>query len=270
MLLTNVNREKEKKTLKSGTGMKRIPLCEACRFAQFIDSQDGLDEIMDITLSQRKLKSADLANRMASAGAIKLPAAASTRPGNFSVLENVRGNAPPVFGVAPFTLEEHKSAPLVQVPGKLSVGLPTPEFKVPKAMVPSTIASAGNGNLNSCRSMGLSTKLRMASDVEVSTGFSSKALLSQELQENSKVNLRKLASENETMNAAMTINESLQLDSNKPDSSSTLQEKSEADTNKSSEKIVEKVNHSCTQHSCIYLYFTRDSDDAKDHVAVWT
>jgi hypothetical protein len=62
----------------------------------------------------------------------------------------------------------------------------------------------------------------------------------------------------------------LQLDSNKPDSSSTLQEKSEADTNKSSEKIVEKVNHSCTQHSCIYLYFTRDSDDAKDHVAVWT
>ncbi len=217
---------------------------------------------MDITLSQRKLKSADLANQMASAGAIKLPAAASTRPGNFSVLENVRGNAPPVLGVAPFTLEEHKSAPLVQVPGKLSVGLPTPEFKVPKAMVPSTIASAGNGNLNSSRSMGLSTKLRMASDVEVSTGFSSKALLSQELQENSKVNL-KLASENETMNAAMTINKSLQLDSNKPDSSSTLQEKSETDTNKSSEKIVEKVNHSCTQHSCIYLYFTRDSDDAE-------
>lgn len=214
---------------------------------------------MDITLSQRKLKSADLANQMASAGAIKLPAAASTRPGNFSVLENVRGNAPPVLGVAPSTLEEHKSAP----PGKLSVGLPTPEFKVPKVMVPSTIASAGNGNLNSCRSMGLTTKLRMASDVEVSTGFSSKALLSQELQENSKVNLRKLASENETMNAAMTIKKSLQLDSNKADSSSTLQEKSEADTNKSSEKIVEKVNHSCTQHSCIYLYFTRDSDDAE-------
>ncbi|KAH9540211.1 hypothetical protein CY35_15G099300 [Sphagnum magellanicum] len=210
------------------------------KFAQFIDSQDGLDEIMDITLSQRKLKSADLANQMASAGAMKLPAAASTRPGNFSVLENVRVNVPPVLGVAPFTLEKHKSAPLMQVPGKLSVGLPTPEFKVPKAMVPSTIAGAGNGNLNSSRSMGLSTNLRMASDVEVSTGFSSKVLLSQELQENSKVNLRKLASENETMNAAMTINKSLQLDSNKPDSRSTLQEKSEANTNKSSEKIVEK------------------------------
>jgi hypothetical protein len=200
---------------------------------------------MDITLSQHKLKSADLANQMASAGAIKLPAAASTRPGNFSVLENVRVNVPPVLGVAPFTLEKHNSAPLMQVPGKLSVGLPTPEFKVPKAMVPSTIAGAGNGNLNSSRSMGLSANLRMASDIEVSTGFSSKAL-SQELQENSKVNLRKLASENETMNAAMTMNKSLQLDSNKPDSSSTLQEKSEADTNKSSEKIVEKVNHSCT------------------------
>ncbi|KAH9530529.1 hypothetical protein CY35_20G008800 [Sphagnum magellanicum] len=194
---------------------------------------------MDITLSQHKLKSADLANQMASAGAIKLPAAASTRPGNFSVLENVRVNVPPVLGVAPFTLEKHNSAPLMQVPGKLSVGLPTPEFKVPKAMVPSTIAGAGNGNLNSSRSMGLSANLRMASDIEVSTGFSSKAL-SQELQENSKVNLRKLASENETMNAAMTMNKSLQLDSNKPDSSSTLQEKSEADTNKSSEKIVEK------------------------------
>ncbi len=213
-------------------------LCGACRFAQFIDSQDGLDEIMDITFSQRKIRSADLTNQVASAGAIELPEAASSRSGN-GVLENGGESMPPLSGV-PITLEKQKSAALLQVPGKSLVSLPTFEFKVPKAVLPSTTAGAENANHNSGGPTHNSGRSMLSSDVEVPIGFDSSTNLPKDVQENSGENQKFFAFEVQPMDGDVTGSESLQLDW-KNQSSSALQGTIEADTKKRSEAIVEKV-----------------------------
>jgi len=213
-------------------------LCGACRFAQFIDSQDGLDEIMDITFSQRKIRSADLTDQVASAGAIELPEAASSRSGN-GVLENGGESMPPLSGV-PVMLEKHKSAALLQVPGKSLVSLPTFEFKVPKAVLPSTTAGAENANHNSGGPTHNSGRSMLSTDVEVPIGFGSSTNLPKDVQENSGENQNFFAFEVQSMDADVTGSESLQLDW-KNQSSSALQGTMEADTKKRSEAIVEKV-----------------------------
>ncbi len=209
----------------------------ACRFAQFIDSQDGLDEIMDITFSQRKIRSADLTNQVASAGAIELPEA-SSRSGN-GVLENGGESMPPLSGV-PITLEKHKSAALLEVPGKSLVSLPTFEFKVPKAVLPSTTAGAENANHNSGGPTHNNGRSMLCSDVEVPIGFGSSTNSPKDVQENSGENEKFFAFEVQSMDADVTGSESLQLDW-KNQSSSALQGTIEADTKKRSEAIVEKV-----------------------------
>ncbi|KAH8949465.1 hypothetical protein BDL97_10G033300 [Sphagnum fallax] len=207
------------------------------KFAQFIDSQDGLDEIMDITFSQRKIRSADLTDQVASAGAIELPEAASSRSGN-GVLENGGESMPPLSGV-PVTLEKHKSAALLQVPGKSLVSLPTFEFKVPKAVLPSTTAGAENANHNSGGPTHNSGRSMLSTDVEVPIGFGSSTNLPKDVQENSGENQNFFAFEVQSMDADVTGSESLQLDW-KNQSSSALQGTMEADTKKRSEAIVEK------------------------------
>lgn len=122
----------------------------SCRFAQFIDSQNGLDEIMGITLSQRNRSlPVESAKHMTlseapSTGTTGSPAAASGSPVEvvFATQDSQVDNVPPTER-SPVGLEKYPAADISQEP--LSAKRLTAEFKVPKPVFIGTNSGLTNG-----------------------------------------------------------------------------------------------------------------------------
>lgn len=116
-------------------------ILEKCRFAHFIESQDGLDELMGITLGQRKrsmpMEPSTQAGSLASARDSPLDLALNTQ-------ESVKTLPSSVVG-----LERYQAVDLAPASQNSTGKMPAPQFKVPKPVPIVKTSGAAQGVFSS-------------------------------------------------------------------------------------------------------------------------